>query len=623
MDQIRVLPDNVANQIAAGEVVGRPASVVKELMENAVDAGSTSVTVSFKDGGKALVMVADNGCGMSENDARMAFERHATSKISSADDLFRLRSFGFRGEALPSIASVSETELLTRRSESELGTRIVINGGSFAGQDYAQVPEGTQFMVRNLFYNTPARRRFLKDPAVEARHIVTEFQRVALCYPEVAFSLYNNDALVYQLPVANLRQRIVGVHGKSISGNLLEVMADTSIVKLEGFVGQPGSSKKTNKEQYFFVNGRYFKSPYFHKAVMQAYDKLLAPDTQPSYFLYLTIDTDKVDVNVHPQKTEVKFDDEQAMWQIFNAAVRESLGRYGVVPMMDFEIDGSLDIPVYKEGLPYKMPDTGVNPHFNPFEVSEKRYSYVDAFTAGSAADIGKVEDGEGRYSVEASSGYDTVDSSVMEFISGEDYDAVQGILEIESTGPSVQNVVRLSERLCVMTFNGMLVVADIPRMRYRVLFERFMMMARSSSTASQQLLFPQTAELSAEDRYILAEMSEELSSLGFDITFGNDNSIEICGLPPGLSPAAAGESLSEIASHVREAGEMPHEKISEEMAVIMSRRIALYSGEHVPDEALMALAAELMGCGNFSFTPSGQSIITAITVKELEQRLK
>ena len=377
-DKIRVLPDGVANQIAAGEVVGRPASVVKELMENSVDAGSRTITVNYKDGGRSLIQVVDDGCGMSETDARLAFERHATSKIRRAEDLYQLASFGFRGEALPSVASVAEVELRTRTADREIGTQVVIHGGRFVSQEPVQTAVGTQFLVKNLFYNTPARRRFLKEANVEGRHIRSEFLRVALCNPEVAFSLYDNDVLIATLPASNLRQRIVSaIGGKDIAKNLLEVGADTSIVRIEGFVGRPSAAKKTNREQYLFVNGRYFSSPYFRKAILQAYEKLIAPDTQPSYFLYLTIDPQRIDVNVHPQKTEIKFDDEQAVWQIFNAAVRESLGRLGVVPMMDFEMDSSIDIPVFREDAAFRIPDLGINPDFNPFREEKTAAPHV------------------------------------------------------------------------------------------------------------------------------------------------------------------------------------------------------------------------------------------------------
>lgn len=622
MDRIRVLPDNVANQIAAGEVVGRPASVVKELMENAVDAGSTCVTVSFGGGGKEVIKVIDNGIGMSENDARMSLERHATSKISSAADLFRLRSFGFRGEALPSISSVSEMEVITRQDGSELATKITVNGGTFVGQEYIQAPKGTQFVVRNLFYNTPARRRFLKDNPVEGRYIITEFQRVALCYPDVAFSLFNNDTLVYQLPASNLRQRIAGVHGKAISGNLLEVSADTSIVRIEGFAGQPSAAKKNNKEQYLFVNGRYFRSPYFHRAVLQAYEKLVAADTQPSYFLYMTIDPEKVDVNVHPQKTEVKFEDEQAIWQIFNAAVRESLGRFGVVPMMDFEIDETIEIPVFNSrNTAFKVPDTGFNPGFNPFdETGPKRgTSYDYAMTEFSGFELFESPAGDGVG--ESNSTANLIDRDIIEYITGET--SMQGVLDIDSGAVTPTDIIRLNEKFCLMTVSGMVVVADIARMRYRVLFERYMSLIGNNSAVSQQLLFPETAGFGADDYHLLRSISEELSDLGFGLDFQPDGRIEINGTPPELSPALAASALAEIASSIREGEISLKEHELEGMAAIMARKASLSPGARVPDEAVAPMARELMSCDNFSFTPSGQNIITTITVKEIEQRLK
>lgn len=644
MDRIRVLPDNVANQIAAGEVVGRPASVVKELMENAVDAGATSVTVSFRGGGKESITVIDNGAGMSENDARMAFERHATSKIASAADLFRLHSFGFRGEALPSISSVSELEVVTRREGSELATKVSINGGTFAGQEYTQAPKGTQFTVRNLFYNTPARRRFLKADTVEARHVTTEFQRVALSYPEVAFSLFNNDVPVYQLPASNLRQRIVGVHGRNISGNLLEVSADTSIVKFEGFTGQPSAAKKTNREQYLFVNGRYFRSGYLHKAVMQAYEKLVAAETQPSYFLYMTIDPEKVDVNVHPQKTEVRFEDEQAIWQIFNAAVRESLGRFGVVPMMDFEIDETIDIPVFNvNNRGFKIPDTGFNPDFNPFTEEGSPRRGAGAATPGGGAAGGGSGTGSGAVSYlddmtefrsrtfdifeeglrefESGGVSEPADRDLIEYITGESH--TQGVLDIDSGAVTPVDIIRLDERHCLMTVGGMIVVADIARMHYRVLYERYMAMLGNNSAVSQQLLFSETVEFGADDHHLLHSVRQELAVLGFSLEFRDGGTIEITGTPPELSPALASSALEEIAARMRGEGVLPAQQRLEDMAAVMARKAALSPGVRVPDQAVAPLARELMACGNFSFTPSGQNIITTITVKEIEQRLK
>lgn len=492
-DKIRVLPDGVANQIAAGEVVGRPASVVKELMENAVDAGSTVVTVNYRDGGKSLIQVVDNGCGMSDTDARLAFERHATSKIRSADDLYRLHSFGFRGEALPSIASVAEVELRTRTPYGELGTKVCIHGGRFQSQEPVQMPQGTQFSVKNLFYNTPARRRFLKEASVEARHIRTEFQRVALCNPGIAFTLCDGDAPLVQLPATNLRQRIVSaVGGREIAKNLLEVSVDTSMVRVEGFVGRPSAAKKTNREQFLFVNGRYFQSSYFRKAVLQAYDKLIPSDTQPSYFLYITIDPERIDVNVHPQKTEIRFDDEQALWQIFNAAVREALGKTGVVPLMDFEIDPSIDIPVARKGVIYREPDLGVDPSFNPFDEERKTSGAGRPFPAyGRRARVRiRGERLEQLYEVDSQAIFPTdksgetgadrlveFDSDELEYIEGGGSGAAQAAFDWEAE-PVTGEVLMLGGRYCATRLREGLAVVDLPRAWERVRYERYLGMS-------------------------------------------------------------------------------------------------------------------------------------------------
>ena len=372
-DKIRLLPEVVANQIAAGEVVNRPSSVVKEMMENAIDAGARSVKVNYRDGGKELIQIVDDGCGMSPIDARMAFDRHATSKIRSVDDIYALRTFGFRGEALASIAAVAQVELRTRQEGDEVGTVTEINGGQFVAQTPAMCPVGSQFFVRNLFYNVPARRRFLEKGTTSASQIKAEFQRVALCNPSVAFELYANDAPILSLAAASLAGRIVDVVGRHIKQNLLDVEADTSIARIEGYIGRPAAAKKRNTEQYLFVNGRYFKSSYLTSAILKAYEKLIPESSQPSYFLYLTIDPGRIDVNVHPQKTEVKFADEEAVWQIVHAAVRETLARTGAVPMMDFDREGQVEIPVLQRGAIYSEPRAMSNEDYNPF-----RETYID-----------------------------------------------------------------------------------------------------------------------------------------------------------------------------------------------------------------------------------------------------
>lgn len=534
VQKIQVLPDGVANQIAAGEVVGRPASVVKELMENAVDAGSTSVKVNFREGGRGLIQVIDNGCGMSAADAKLAFERHATSKIRSVDDLSQLHSFGFRGEALPSIAAVAEVEVRTRTADDEVGTCVTINGGKFVSQEPVQTPQGTQFLVKNLFYNVPARRRFLKEPHIESRYLTAEFQRVALCYPEIAFALYNNDSPVYNLSKGNLRQRIAGVCGKDLANNLLEVSVDTSIIKIEGYVGHPSVARKTKHEQYLFVNGRYFRSPYFHKAIMQAYDKLISPDTQPPYFLYMTVAPERIDVNVHPQKTEIKFEEEQAIWQIFNAAVRESLGKLGVVPLMDFEMDNSIDIPVYKQGTIYREPDTGANPAFNPF-TSDHAASHTQPLrSVGGGVSSRRSESLDGwqqLYEIDSRAGVDRdlterfneMDSSMQAFLDGTPEpeldvkaEPLQQRLDMDlATG--FRGQLKLTDRLYATALGDALVVVDVERARERVLFERYLCLLGNNAAVSQQLLFPEEVTFSPADGAVMMQIKEELSALGFE----------------------------------------------------------------------------------------------------------
>lgn len=397
-DRIKLLPDVVANQIAAGEVVNRPSSVVKEMMENAIDAGAHTVTVNTREGGRDLIQIVDDGCGMSPIDARMAFDRHATSKIASIDDIYALHTFGFRGEALASIAAVAQVELRTRQADDEVGTLTLVYGGKFQRQEPVMCPVGSQFFVRNLFYNVPARRRFLDKSTASSRQIKTEFQRVALCNPAVAFELYDNDAPVYRLQPATLANRIVDVVGRHIKPNLLEVSADTSIVRIEGYVGRPAAAKKSNAEQFFFVNGRYFNDPSLRKAVMKAYEKLIPDTCYPSYFLYLTIAPDRIDVNVHPQKIEVKFEDKDAVWEILHAAVRNTLGKTGAVPMMDFTTEGRIDIPVAQRGAVYDEPAAMSNEAYNPF-------------AEGYAAEDGAANDD----TIEEFPGEDYVDSTMGE----------------------------------------------------------------------------------------------------------------------------------------------------------------------------------------------------------------
>ncbi len=631
VDCISILPDRVANQIAAGEVVERPASVVKELMENAVDAGSRSITVNYRDGGKTLIQVADDGCGMSETDARMAFERHATSKIRALEDIYHLASFGFRGEALPSIASIAEVELRTRMHDQDLGTQIIIHGGRFLSQEPVQTPFGTQFLIKNLFYNTPARRNFLKETSTESKRIRDEFLRVALCNPDISFSLYDNDVPIANLPATHLRQRIVSaIGGKKIAQNLLEVSVDTSLVRIEGFVGQPTYAKKNNSEQYLYVNGRYFRSNYLRKAILQAYEKLIAPETQPSYFLYLTIDPERIDVNVHPQKTEVKFEDESAIWQFINAAVRETLGKQGVVPLMDFDMDRSIDIPVYRDTGNFRIPDPDYRPDFNPFNEeaasSSRTYHEFESVSHGSKQSAPqywerlyeipteKIIDPHSSHS--SPDGFDEFDSSVKEFIEGED-EPVQNRLEWDGENTAHRDFVSFGERYCAVRTENGLILTDLRRAREQVLYEQYLRMMHNGSSASQQLLFPEHIDLSNEEAAALKEILPELEAAGFEATIEENHAV-VSGIPGTLAAGSLEKTIHELTNTFLETGKLPVRQQQERMAAIMARNGACgITGE----EGIRQTLNELSECDNCNYTPNGKPISICITDEELHRR--
>lgn len=623
--KIRVLPDSVANQIAAGEVVGSPSSVVKELTENAIDAGASLVTVNFRADGRELVQVIDNGCGMTPADARLAFDKHATSKITSLDDLYELQTFGFRGEALPSIAAVAEVELTTRTEDDELATRIVINGGEYQSQEMVVAPKGSNFKVCNLFYNVPARRKFLESSERESNKIKTEFRRVALCHPEVAFMLYKDDAPIYNLPVANLRSRIAAVMGRHITAQLLEVSTSTTIVKVEGYVGRPEAAKRRNAEQYLFVNGRFFKSPYLHKAVMAAYEKLIPAGVTPSYFLYLTVDTQKVDVNVHPQKTEVKFSEDSEIWQIVNAAVREALAKTGAVPMMDFEDEGEVDIPVFygSRERGFEEPRTTLNPFYNPFEVEDKepreRVEWGGR-TMGSAGSVGgcrgglsdRVEDYPTAPESEIEREYE---SSIMEFIErGEG--VVEQELELEQRPEVFKGVLPIAGGYVATTLGGKLAIVDLARAREVLLYNRYMMMLGCGSSVSQSLMFPERMVFSQDDVQTLAENYDYFTSFGFDFSVVDSNSVDFMAFPSEVDHSAVEDIIYDMLDALRDGVDVGERARKERLARILSRTRGvkpLTTGE------MEAVLESLEGCQGMSLTPDGRAVVRVLDLTEIK----
>ena len=618
-DRIKLLPDAVANQIAAGEVVNRPASVVKELMENAVDALSSLITVNFRDGGKELIQIVDNGCGMSPMDARMAFDRHATSKISEVEDIYKLMTFGFRGEALASIAAVAHVELLTRQDDEDLGTHICIEGGKFTSQQPAACSKGAQFIVRNLFYNVPARRRFLDKSTTEAAHITSEFQRVALCHPEVAFQLFNNDAPVYDLPVGTLKQRVIGIIGKSIAGKLLDVSAQTSIVSVSGFIGSPASARQRNKEQFLFVNGRYFKSAYFHKAILQAYEKLIPKTVQPSYFIYLTIDPQSIDVNVHPQKTEIKFSDNISVWQIINAAVRETLAKTGAVPLMDFDAECRADLPVMTEDKVVREPSPVRKTNYNPFidYAAPSKHTH-----RADVSDFVQSYDFTPETSTVQPASEPEPELPDIEFV--EERPAEQGRMALDAGQTQVfSSIASIGRGYAAAVYGGNLVVVDLRRAEESVAYHNYISMLKTGSSVTERLLFPEKMILSIDDFTLLQETHGEFIRLGFDIKFLDNHAIEICGVPSDVRLESIDDVIYEMLDTIRDSVLSPADLRREKLATIMARSAASGgSGTYTAEQAAAILSA-LAACENLRYTPSGKAVMSEIGFDEIKNRLK
>lgn len=610
-DRIRLLPEIISNQIKAGEVVEYPSSAIKEMVENAIDAGATKVTVNFVNGGRDLIQVIDNGCGMSPSDARMAFECHATSKIKELDDIYDLHTFGFRGEALASIASIAQVELITRQADAEIGTKVIISGGEFISQTPVAAPIGSQFIVRNIFYNTPGRRKFIDERQSQLPNMIkTEFRRVALCHPEVAMELLSDRSPVYSLPQSSLLERIIGVVGASAKKNMLEVGVETSIAKIEGYVCR-ASAAKVRPDQYMFVNGRYFKSPYLNKAVVKAYEHLIPNGSQPSFFIYLTVDPERVDVNVHAQKIEVRFADTDAIWQIINAAVRETLAKTGSVPMMDFDNDELIDIPVATTGISYQMPKATTCDNYNPF-ASES--SIQAGPTKGTFCDFG--HDFDSR-TVGQDFGVPS-NAAEFEFI---DSQPAEQYMELESSvDNSVSAVHYIGRRYASMMLGGTLCAIDLTRARERILYDRYIATLAGGKGASQQLLFPQNLTLSEAEYALLEEWLVDFVALGFDITMHPGSVIDINGIPSELNA----ESVDTTIYNLLQTLALPHEVDTmrrEQMALTLAQSQADRRTPYSQADA-ESIAMQLVECKEFQYSPTGKVIMTFITLDDIQQKL-
>ena len=608
MDIVHLLPDSVANQIAAGEVIQRPASVIKELVENSVDAGARTIDVYVQEAGRTCIQVIDDGKGMSETDARLAFERHATSKITRAEDLFTLRTMGFRGEALPSIVAVSQVTLQTRTLDSELGTRIEIEGGRVLDQQPCVCAVGANFEVRNLFFNIPARRKFLKSNHTELNNIMQEFERIALVNPSVAFSLTCDGTTSVRLMASNLRRRIVDMFGKKVGDDLVAVDVDTTLVSITGFVGRPESSKKKGARQYFFVNGRYMRHPYFAKAVVEAFSGLVPDGEQVPYFLYLTIDPANIDVNISPTKTEIKFENEPAIWQIIHAGIKESLGRFSATPTIDFDNARETEIPVMNESrTDVKAPVLTIDTSYNPFAKSG-----VSSRPEGNAGGI--------RPKVPAGDWADLYGQLLSD--RGEEH-AVDNTLFPSESSPEFEVGTahfQYKGQYVVSTSSAGLMIVSQYRAHVRILYDRYMAQMARRENVSQGLLFPELLTLPSSDARILEDMLEDVRYLGFDVTSIGGGSFSINGLPAdvgGLSPQIL---LQDMVDSVREGGTPGLADYKHRIALSLAKATAIVDGQFLSQEEMDVLMSDLLKSTNPNITPDGKTIIAVLTQENIDK---
>lgn len=624
-DIIRLLPDSVANQIAAGEVIQRPASVIKELVENAIDAGAQHIDVLVTDAGKSSIQVIDDGKGMSETDARLSFERHATSKIREAADLFALRTMGFRGEALASIAAVAQVELRTCVEGEELGTKLVIAGSKVESQEAISCPKGSNFCVKNLFFNVPARRKFLKSNQTELSNILTEFERIALVNPNVSFTLYHNDAELFNLPAIQLRQRIMGVFGKKINQDLLSLDVDTTMVRISGFVARPESARKKGARQYFFVNGRYMRHPYFHKAIMDAYEHLIPVGEQVSYFIYFDVDPGNIDVNIHPTKTEIKFENEQAIWQILAAAVKETLGKFNAAPSIDFDTEGMPDIPAF-ESSPYagiQPPKTTYNPDYNPFNTSavppssysskpsrdwEQLYEGLEHHS--SAQHIQKSYPDDGDYFTAVS-----MEQPVTPTLYDHSEEAAMG----EKSSQHYQ----FKGRFILTSVKSGLMIIDQQRAHIRILYDQYLEQITRRQGVSQGMLFPDIVQFPVSEVPVLQEIMEDLSYLGFELTDLGGGSYAINGIPSGIEGLNPVELIQSMVHTAMEKGGKVKEEVQSNLALTLAKAAAIVPGQVLTNEEMNGLVDGLFAVATPNYTPDGKTVLSVLQEDELEKLFK
>lgn len=609
MDIINLLPDSVANQIAAGEVIQRPASVVKELMENAIDAGAAKIQLIIKESGRKLIQVIDNGKGMSETDARMSFERHATSKITKAEDLFYLHTKGFRGEALASIAAISYVELKTAQEGMNLGTMILVEGSKVKSQEPCAQPQGSSFSVKNLFYNVPARRKFLKSDSSEFRNIIEEFQRVALAHPDVAFGLVKDEGVeVFDLRAGSLRQRVVGIMGSSFDQRLVPIEEQTDVVSIHGFIGKPEFARRTKGEQYLFLNNRFIKNGYLHHAISRAYEELMPQKNHPSYFLFLNVPTERVDINIHPTKTEAKFEDEKVIYSILSSAVRRSLGKYNIAPSIDFDEEQSFKVQPLAKGQSIQIPGIKVDETYNPFQPRVESRTSAASFQQKRSSNSDSWRE---LYAI--SRQIHTEEEPDLE-------QAVQTVIQDMDVQGRERLFYQLNERYLVSSLKSGLMLVDIQRAEERILYESFIRSLALNKGRSQQLLFPETKDLNAADMALITEHLQAFRAIGFDIEpFGN-RTIKVNGVPVVAIKVNVFKLLDEWLEDFKQ--EVPNAKNKHEtLARTLARRMRNTGEKRLKEAEMRELIDRLFACEQPYHNPSGKPIIVNIGMEELDRK--
>lgn len=616
-DIIHLLPDAIANQIAAGEVIQRPASVVKELVENALDAGATQIRIHIKDAGRTFVQVIDNGKGMSATDLRMAFERHATSKIRSADDLFALTTMGFRGEALPSIAAISQVEVKSRRQEDELGSALLISGSRLEKQEFLSCAAGTSITVKNIFFNVPARRKFLKSNETERRNIFTEIERIVLVNPHIEFTLVENEVETLHLPKTNLRQRIVQLEGKGINQQLIEIDEETTLGKIYGYVARPEFAKKGRASQFFFVNNRFIRHPYFHRAVMQAFEPLIAANEKPSYFIYFQVDPETIDVNIHPTKTEVKFENEQALWQILLVTIRESLGKFNAMPSIDFDRSDAPDIPLFDPSRSSTMPRVNLDPNYNPFHQTSSPSSQTKPSSLGWEQLYRDFEN-------------EKEDQKEVESPTGEDQEHSQGNLFIPAGDK--QNIPESSlfpehyqykQRYILTSVKSGLMIIDQHRAHVRILFDRYLEQINRRKGVSQRMLFPEVLELSAAEAAAFPSIQEDLEALGFELSPLGNHSFGIQGVPSEIGNADPAQLIRAMIDSSMHTGNDVKGELREALALSLARMTAIPYGRALTSEEMLLVVSELFASRIPGYTPDGLKVVNVLSDMEIEKKMQ